>query len=163
MARRVFFSFHFERDIWRVNQVRNSWLTQDRNTTGFWDASLWEEAKKKGDAAIKKMIDQGLANTSVTAVLIGAETASREYVRYEILESVKRGNGILGVHINQLHDSRGHTDLKGPNPFDPFYYSDQQGRRIALSQVYPTYNWTSDDGYNNFGRWVEAAAKRANR
>ena len=24
MARRVFFSFHFENDIWRVNQVRNA-------------------------------------------------------------------------------------------------------------------------------------------
>ena len=23
MARRVFFSFHYQRDIWRVNQIRN--------------------------------------------------------------------------------------------------------------------------------------------
>ena len=58
MARRVFFSFHYERDIWRANQVRNSWVTQpDRESAGFFDASLWEEAKRKGDAAIKKMID----------------------------------------------------------------------------------------------------------
>ena len=48
MARRVFFSFHYERDIWRVNVVRNSWLTKGREAAGFWDASLWEEAKKKG-------------------------------------------------------------------------------------------------------------------
>ena len=47
MARRVFFSFHYERDIWRANVVRNSWVTQDREAAGFWDASLWEEAKKK--------------------------------------------------------------------------------------------------------------------
>ena len=77
MARRVFFSFHYGRDIWRVNQVRQSWVTKDRETAGFWDASLWEEARKKGDAAIKKMIDDALRNTSVTVVLIGAETAHR--------------------------------------------------------------------------------------
>ncbi len=47
MARRVFFSFHYERDIWHANVVRNSWITQDREAAVFWDASLWEEAKKK--------------------------------------------------------------------------------------------------------------------
>ena len=41
MARRVFFSFHYERDIWRANVVRNSWLTKDREAAGFFDASLW--------------------------------------------------------------------------------------------------------------------------
>jgi len=40
MARRAFFSFHFDRDYWRANQVRNSWLTQDdRGSTGYIDAA----------------------------------------------------------------------------------------------------------------------------
>jgi MTH538 TIR-like domain (DUF1863) len=47
MARRVFFSFHYERDIWRASIVRNSWVTKpDRQAAGFFDASIWEEAKK---------------------------------------------------------------------------------------------------------------------
>ena len=76
MVRREFFSFHYERDIWRANEVRYSWVThQDRESAGFWDASLREEAKKQGDAAIKRMIDEGLMRTSVTVVLIGTETA----------------------------------------------------------------------------------------
>jgi MTH538 TIR-like domain (DUF1863) len=54
MARRVFFSFHYEVDVWRAGQVRNSWVTKDRESAGFWDASAWEEVKKKGDAAIEK-------------------------------------------------------------------------------------------------------------
>ena len=99
MARRVFFSFHYERDIWRANQVRNSWVTQDREASGFWDASLWEEAKKKGDAAIKKIIDDAMVGTSVTAVLIGAETANRTYCQYEITRSHALGKGMLGVYI----------------------------------------------------------------
>lgn len=76
MARRAFFSFHYERDIWRANVVRNSWVTQNREAAGYFDASLWEEAKKKGDGAIKAMIDSALINTSVTVVLVGQETAS---------------------------------------------------------------------------------------
>ncbi len=29
--RRVFFSFHYQRDIWRVNVVRNHWIAKDTN------------------------------------------------------------------------------------------------------------------------------------
>jgi len=65
MARRVFFSFHYQRDIWRVNQIRNIGEIVGTAAVGFHDASLWEEAKKKGDTAIKKMIDDALLNTSV--------------------------------------------------------------------------------------------------
>ena len=64
MARRVFFSFHYQRDIWRVNQIRNIPNVTGTAAAGFQDASLWEEAKIKGDASVKKLIDEGLMNTS---------------------------------------------------------------------------------------------------
>src|SRR5947209_5199013 len=110
MARRVFFSFHYERDVWRASVVRNSWVTQDRQAAGFFDAGMWEEAKKKGDAAIRAMIDNALKNTSVTAVLIGNQTANREYVKYEIKQSIARGNGLFGVMINLIENSKGLKD-----------------------------------------------------
>ena len=98
MARRVFFSFHYQKDIWRTNVVRNSNVVEGAAAAGFQDASLWEEAKKKGDAAIKKMINlNALEGTSVTVVLIGAETAQRTYVTYEIEQSIAKGNGLLGI------------------------------------------------------------------
>src|SRR6266446_4551666 len=100
MARRVFLSFHYQRDLWRVNVVRNSGVVEGVSAAGFHDAYLWEETKKRGDGAIKKLIDSGLNGTSVTIVLIGAETASRTYVSYEIEQSVARRNGILGIRIN---------------------------------------------------------------
>ena len=148
MARRVFFSFHYERDVSRANVVRNSWVTQDREAAGFFDAGLWEEAKRKGDAAIKKMIDDALQNTSVTAVLIGKETSSRPYVQYEIDQSMARGNGLVGVWINAIKNLAGETDEAGPNP---------------LSSKYKVYAWNRDDGYTNFGAWVEEAAKAAGK
>jgi hypothetical protein len=80
MARRVYFAFHYQNDIWRVNEVRQSWVTQERQVAGFYDASLWEEAKKQSDLAIKRMINSGLQNTSVTCVLIGSETSNRRWV-----------------------------------------------------------------------------------
>lgn len=161
MVRRVFFSFHYDRDIWRVNQVRNSWVTKpNREVAGYWDASLWEETKARGARAIRNLIDEGLKNTSVTAVLIGYETAEREYVKYEISQSVNRGNGLLGVYIHNLKNQYGRTDYKGMNPFNTLKFSSSNR---PLSEHYYTYNWVNDNGYNYFGSWVEAAAERAAR
>lgn len=162
MTRRTFFSFHYERDIWRANVVRNCWLTQDREAVGFWDASLWEEAKKTGDEAIKRMIDNGLKNTSVTIVLIGTETSKRKWVRYEIEQSYIRGNGLLGMYIHNIKDRNGATDLMGSNPFSSLYI-DQNGRQVYLSSLYSTYDWVLNSGYANIGNWIEWAAAAAGR
>lgn len=161
MARRVFFSFHYERDIWRANVVRNSWLLQrDRAAAGFWDASLWEEAKGKGRRAIEEMINDALYNTSVTVVLIGHETSEREYVRYEIVESHLRGKGLLGVHIHNIANNRREVDYKGTNPFSEIYDVEN---KTYLSRWYRAYDWVRDDGYSNIGFWVEEAARAAGR
>ncbi len=164
MARRTFFSFHYERDIWRANVPRNSWVAQkDREEAGFFDASLWEEAKKKGKAAIEKMILGALKGTSVTAVLIGAETANRDYINFEIIESYNRDNGLLGVYIHRIKDKNENTDSKGENPFDYVVLNKKDGTKTPFSKLYPTYDWIGNDGYENFGDWVEKAAKAAGK
>lgn len=117
MARRVFFSFHYQRDIWRVNQIRSIPNVTGCSAAGFQDASLWEEAKRKGESTIKDLIDDGLDNTSVTVVCIGAKTAGRKYINYEIDQSIKRGNGIIGIQIHHLKDSDGTTDSLGAIPY----------------------------------------------
>lgn len=162
MARRTFFSFHYERDAWRAGQVRNSWVTQDRESAGFWDAAAWEEVKRKGDAAVEGWIDKQLDGTSVTVVLIGAETSTRKYVGSEIVKSHNRGNGMLGIYIHNLKDATSRTDIKGQNPF--INWQTRQGSvTIFFSQLYPTYDWVTDDGRSNIGSWIEAAAKKAGR
>ena len=77
---------------------------------------MWEEAKKKGDAAIKRLIDKGLENTSVTVVCIGYKTAGRKYINYEINQSLERGNGLVGIQIHHLKDKDGKTDPVGDIP-----------------------------------------------
>src|SRR6185437_15641385 len=100
MARRVFFSFHHAGDVWRAGQIRNSWVTKDRESAGFWDAAEWEEVKKKGDAAVHKWIDDQMAGKSVTVVLIGALTSQRPHVLYEIRKSHELKKGMLGIYVH---------------------------------------------------------------
>jgi len=147
MARRVFFSFHYQRDVWRANIVRNSGVVIGSAAAGFQDASLWEEAKKKGDDAVRKLIDSGLENTSVTVVLIGAKTAGRKFINYEIAQSIARGNGVLGIHIHNIKDKDGNTDTKGEVPAK------------LISGGYKVYTWPFDA--DKFAKWVEEAATEA--
>jgi hypothetical protein len=120
MAKRVFFTFHYQDVIdFRANVVRNHWMTKpDREEAGFYDASIWENAKKQGDIALKRLINGGLENTSNTCVLIGASTYARPWVRYEILKSFRRGNHLFGVHINSIKGKDGLTKFSGPNPLE---------------------------------------------
>ena len=160
MARRVFFSFHYERDAWRAAQVRNSWVTKREGETVFFDAADWEQVKSKGEDATRNWIDSQLEGTSVTVLLIGSETSEREYVVYEIKQSYRRGNGILGVYIHNLKDQQGRTDNKGKNPLDSLYI-EKDGQRTDLSQIYHTYDWVNDDGYNRIADWIEEAGQKA--
>ncbi|WP_446788081.1 TIR domain-containing protein [Macellibacteroides fermentans] len=160
MGRRVFFSFHYERDAWRAAQVRNSGVT--KNDAGFIDSVDWEEVKRKGDRAVKEWIDGQLKGTSVTVILIGNQTADRKYVQYEIKKSVEKGNGFLGIRIHDLEDKDKKTDLTGKNPLTQFYYM-KDNKKVILSDIYRTYSWKRDSGYKNFGKWIEEAASIAGK
>lgn len=154
MFKKVFFSFHYEHDSWRAGQVRNSGITKSSVTdAGFIDAVEWESIQRSGESGIKRWINDQMSGTSVTVVLIGEQTASRPWVRYEIQQSVARGNALLGVQIHNLKDRYQKTDLPGNNPFELFTLND--GSKLA--RYIPIYNWSLDNGYLNFGNWVRQA------
>lgn len=192
MAKQVFFSFHYD-DVktFRANVVRNHGFTKDNGQeAGFFDASIWEDAKLHGADSVKRLINSNLDGTTVTCVLIGTGTWCRPWVRYELLKSYDRGNKLFGVHINSVPDKNRQTFVQGSNPFDylgfvisedgtkltyyehdgtgwkvyqnlpakPVRYAQQYWRKgFKLSNWVPCYDWTSGDGYNNFGTWVENA------
>lgn len=164
MARRVFFSFHYERDAVRAGQVRNSNVIKDKSieTSDFIDAAKWEEIKRGGDEAIKRWIENQLNGTSVTVVLIGAKTSERKWIKYEIDESLGKGNGLLGIYIHKCPLFDRSADTKGKNPFDNLYF-DRNGIKEYLSEIYKTYDWIDDNGRENLGKWIEQAAKEAGR
>lgn len=144
MARSVFFSFHYDNDINRAMIVRNSDVTKNGlEDHGVIDKAEFEKLQKSGPDAVKRWIDSQMSNTTVTVVLIGSETLERPFVKYEIQQSQKRNNGIIGVFVNQLKDFQGNT----------------ASRCSTNNFPYKTYDWVDDDGYKNLGTWVESAAK----
>jgi hypothetical protein len=150
MARKVFFSFHYK-DVasFRTNAVRNSWVTKrSQDDFVFYDVSLWEKVKKESPLAIKRMINSGLKNTSVTAILTGSETYARPWVRYEILESFKRSNGLITIHINSIPDKNRATFAKGPNPLDYFYFRIQNTKILLWEWDIATKSWLFTERIN---------------
>lgn len=138
--RRVFFSFHYQNDIWRVNQVRNSWRFQherQREAEGFFDASIWESSKRTSDDSLKALIREGIKNTSVTCILSGTETHQRRWVRYEIARSIVKKNGLLVVKIHKMKDKSGYDSSPGENPLDYMgVYKADDDRILLAEKVY---------------------------
>ncbi len=156
MARHVYFSFHFERDAWRVGQVRNSWIGEKNQLL---DHADWEKVLRQGDAAVKNWIDNQMKGASVTVVLIGAETYQRPWVLYEIVKSHRERKGLLGVRLTGVMNQRRETERPGPDPIAACDLRDREGRRVR----YPVYGWVADDGRQNLATWVEDAAQAAGR
>lgn len=146
MARRTFFSFKYE-DVSRAMVVRNSWVTKEKEAAGFIDAADFEELEKEGDDAIRDWIDEQLDGTTVTAVLVGEDTCSSKWVKYEIDRSKELGHGLLGIDISKIKDLSGET-------------SERCGK---IPTGYNFYLWNKDEGYDNLGDWIEEAAKDAGK
>lgn len=159
MARRAFYSFHYELDNWRVSQVRNMGVVDGNRQATDND---WETVKRGGDSAIQRWIDNQLFGKSVVIVLIGAKTAGRKWVNYEIKKGWQEGKGVLGIHIHNLKDQKGNTTSKGKNPFDGFKI--QGGAMSEIVQTYDPFSWgifgsTYDAIKQNMPGWIETAIK----
>jgi len=113
MARETFFSFHYVPDCWRASQVRNIGVVEGNQPCSDND---WEEVKKGGDAAIQAWIDGQLSGRSCEPVLIGANTAGRKWIKYEIEKAWNDGKGVVGIYIHNLLDANGNKATKGRKP-----------------------------------------------
>lgn len=144
MARSVYFSFHYQDVIdFRANVVRNSGKFRKSGDV-FRDSSIWEEAQEKRVKKIKLIIDEELKGSGVTCVLIGSETYSRRWVRYEIMKSFEMKKGQVGVGINWIKDKNGNTKLwRGENPFSYLKIKiNRDGELIDLFE-YKDNSWTT--------------------
>ncbi|EPE98430.1 TIR domain-containing protein [Rhizobium grahamii] len=162
MARKVFFSFHYQRDVMRVMQVRNSWVVRSKGeATPFYDKAEFEQVKKKA-GGIERWIEEQMNGTSVTVVLYGRETFDRPWVLHEIRRSYELGKGLIAIAIHNVKDPRNGTDYAGKNPLS-YFTTTRNGVKFDLSQLYPSYDWVNNDGYTNLPAWIESAAKAAGK
>ena len=152
--RKVFYSFHYDNDVFRVQQIRNIGALEANEPVS---TNTWEQVKRGGDPAIKRWIDENMENKSCLVVLIGSETANRKWVKYEIEKAWNDNRGVVGVYIHNINCMRSGTCYKGANPFDNIYFTD--GRK--LSSVVKAYNPTPNNAYsdikNNLESWIEEA------
>lgn len=54
-----------------------------------------------------KLVVEGLKNTSFKTILIGADTADREWVILEIVKSFDKEKGIFGIPLNRVKGRTG--------------------------------------------------------
>ena len=156
MARRAFYSFHYNPDNWRASQVRNMGVVEGNRPASDND---WEEVKKGGDTAIKRWINGQMSGKSVAIVLIGSKTAGRKWIKYEIKKAWDESKGVLGVYVHKLKDKDEDQSTKGRNPFDDFTVD---GRKLsAIVKAYDPPYTTSTYVYNhikdNLEDWIETA------
>ena len=158
MARRVFFSFHYKPDNWRASKVRNIGKVEGNSPASDND---WETVTKGGDAAIKKWIDAQMHGKSCVVVLVGANTAGRKWIKYEIKKAVEAGKGLVGIHVNKLTDAGGNTAAKGANPFSDFTVDGVPLTQVAKCHTPSgtTSTATYGDISKNIETWIEDAIK----
>lgn len=164
MARKVFFSFHYKPDSWRASQVRNMGVIEGNAPVSDND---WESVTKGGDSAIQKWINDQLDGKSCSVVLIGANTAGRKWIDYEIVKTWNDKKGVLGIYVHNLKDNDQKQSGKGSNPFDGITVGQDKKKLSSVAKAYDPPYTTSTEVYNhinqNLAAWVETAISiRAN-
>ncbi|MBK1736067.1 hypothetical protein CKO15_12445 [Halorhodospira abdelmalekii] len=162
MPRKIFSSFHYKPDNWRASQVRNIGAIEGNKLASD---NEWESVTQGGDAAVERWINEQMKGKSCVVVLIGAGTAGRKWIKYEIKKGWKDGKGLLGVCIHNLKDLNGDQAKKGRNPFDDFTVD---GKKLSsIVKAYdPPYS-SSTNVYShikeNIVDWIEEAIDIRNR
>jgi hypothetical protein len=145
----VHLAFHVEHDLHRVNQIREQLVSGEIDATGFFDLAEYERLSRGDKTSLRQVIRERVAESSVTLVLIGTETASRPFVHLQIEESIANRNGFVGIQIHGIDDQSGEPSCSGPLPLLP--------AEIA----FPCYVWDWD--LERLHREIEAASRRADR
>lgn len=135
MPRRIFLSFAYED---RSQAQGFKLLRWNQNVEiDFFDSSLLSPVNSQNVDYIKRQILDRLSNTSVTVVLIGTTTHKSNWVAWEVEQSIKRGNGILGIrlkgHDNATVPAAMHVDHARVGSWQPASFQDwiEQAARLA--------------------------------
>lgn len=151
--RQVFYSFCFDDDVMRVQQIRNMGVVDGDEPVS---PNEWEQLQRK-DGGVKRWIDDNMAYRSCVIVLVGQRTADRKWVKYEIEKAWNDKKGLFGIYIHNLKCPRNGLGRQGANPFDQFTFKDG----TKLSSAVKCYNPTVNDAYGsikaNLSTWVETA------
>jgi len=159
MARKAFYSFHYDADNWRAAQVRSMGVIEGNEPCSDND---WEAVKGGGDPAIEKWIAEQLEGKTCAIVLVGSGTDGRKWITHEIKEAWNGGRGVVGIHIHNLKNQQGLQSYKGGNPFDYLHFVKNPSKYFSsVGKLYdPPYSQSTDVYayiHNNLADWIEEA------
>lgn len=158
MARRVFYSFHYKPDNWRASQVRNIGVVEGNRPATDHD---WEEVTKGGERAIKNWIADQMHGKSCVVVLVGTNTASRHWIKYEINKAWEDRRGVVGIRVHGLKDRAKQVSSPGKNPFDHVVLAGKPGSSVV--KCYNPSGTTSRDRYAWIKKHLVSAIEEAIR
>lgn len=158
MPRHVFFSFEYAPDHWRASQVRNIGFVDGNKAAHDND---WQEVVRGGDPAIERWIRAQMEGRSCTVVLAGTTTACRKWIDFEIIESWKRGMGVVAIHVHGLKDQNGVQSKKGASPFAHMSFG--QRRFSEVVRCYDPPHYLSTDVYAWISEHLSIAIEEAVR
>ena len=159
---KAFFSFYFEEDVFRAGQVRNMGVVEGDEPV---DDQSWEKIKKSGNAAVEKWISSQMNSCDVVIVLVGSNTASRPWVKYEIEYGWNNHWPIFGVRIHALKDISGRTTTPGANPFAGIRMQSGSNTLADFVPLHAPYGADSKAVYADIKAkipgWIKAAPSRS--
>lgn len=158
MARRVFYSFHYNPDCSRAAQIRNMGVIEGNVPASDND---WEAIKKGGNSAIQKWIDGQLKGKSCAVILIGANTAGRKWIKYEIETAWNTSKGVVGIYVHGLKGLDGKQSSQGRNPFENFTMKKDSKKLSSIVKAYKPPYFDSKQVYahikDNLADWIDEA------
>lgn len=153
IKRKIFYSFHFKNDVFRVQQVRQMGMLEGNEPV---TPNTWEEIQRS-PGGVERWIDENLKGKTCLVVLIGSETATRPWVEYEIRRAWQKGLGLLGIHVHNLKCPRNGICAKGASPFASISFKKANG----MPYVPNVYDPSTVDAYTviqrSLSHWVERA------
>ncbi len=158
--KRCFYSFHYKPDAQRASQVRNIGVVEGNRPVTDND---WEAVVRGGDAAIKQWIANQMYGRSCTIILVGATTAGRKWINYEIVESWNAGMGVVGIRIHGLKNLSGNISSAGGNPFDHVTHNPTKKKLSSIVKCYRPAGQNSTEHYGWIRQHLENAVEEAIR
>ena len=98
-----------------------------------------------------------MKGTTCAVVLVGAGTANRKWINYEIIKAWDEKLGAVGIYKNL----QGETSAKGNNPFDFIGYGNTGKKLSSIVKCYNPGGATSKERYDWISTHLANAVEEA--
>ncbi|MGA3797553.1 TIR domain-containing protein [Pseudomonas fluorescens] len=154
MAKRnVFYSFHFDKDVFRVQQIRNMVVLVGDDPVS---PNTWEEIKST-EQGVEDWINENLKRKTCLVVLVGEDTANRKWVKYEIKRACELDIPVVGGRIHNVKCVNTGYGKKGPDPFAGLDLKWTDGTTYSPTVYNPDPDGAYKDINENLASWIETA------